>query len=207
MSEHRDTLAKLLSLSVHELRTPVSVVSGYLRMLLRHFGDNLTEQQKKLLQESEKSCGTLASLLAELSELAQIEDGRLALKREPIPIFGLLEQVAESVHEAEDRGVTLQVRGAGMGAVVMGDRDRLATAFATLLAATLRERAEAGVVLGLSCIVAGDGLRRSGRPTRATALHHEMTDRGLSGLFYHTLVLRSTVTFRTCAPTRGRGRS
>ena len=52
MTDNRDSQAKLLSLAVHEFRTPVAVVSGYLRMLLRHFGGNLTEQQRKLLQES-----------------------------------------------------------------------------------------------------------------------------------------------------------
>jgi signal transduction histidine kinase len=152
-TETSDSLAKLLSLAVHEFRTPVAVVSGYLRMLLRHFGDNLTDQQRKLLQESEKSCGSLANLLTELSDLAHLEDGRLMLRREPIPIFSLLKQVAEGVHEAEDRGVKLEVRDGGRDGVVMGDPDRLRTALESLLAATLRERAEAGTVVA-ACSIA-----------------------------------------------------
>ncbi len=157
MTDHRDDLAKLLSLAVHEIRTPVAVVSGYLRMLLRHFGDNLTEQQRKLLQEGEKSCGSLAALLAELSELAQIEDGRLPLRRDPIPLFALLEQVAEGVHEAEDRGVALAVRHGGREAVVMGDRNKLAAALTSLLAAALRERSEAGTVVAACMLASGSG--------------------------------------------------
>jgi signal transduction histidine kinase len=147
MSDHREHLAKLLSLGVHEFRTPVAVVSGYLRMLLRHFGDTLTDQQRKLIEEAEKSCGSLTALIAEQSELAQIEDGRIRMRREPIPIFGLLKQVASSVHEAEDRGVVLSVHDEGLAAVVLGDRERLQSALASLLQAALRERAEAGVVV------------------------------------------------------------
>jgi signal transduction histidine kinase len=155
MTDNRETLAKLMSLAVHEFRTPVAVVSGYLRMLLRHFGENLSEQQRKLLQESEKSCGSLATLLSELSELGQMEDGRLALRRDPIPLFALLKQVAEGVHEAEDRGVSLVVRDGGREAVVLGDRDRLSAALTSLLAATLRERAEAGIVVAACALAKG----------------------------------------------------
>src|SRR5512133_2276756 len=138
MTDHRDHLAKLLSLGVHEFRTPVAVVSGYLRMLLRHFGDTLTDQQRKLVEEAEKSCGSLTALLAEQSELAQIEDGRIKLRRDPIPLFALLKQVASAVHEAEDRGVVLSVRDEGLEAVVGGDRDRLQSALTWLLTAALR---------------------------------------------------------------------
>lgn len=167
MTDHRDR-AELLSLAVHEFRTPVSVVSGYLRMLLRHFGDTLTEQQRKLLQESEKSCGSLANLLSEASELANLEAGKVNVRREPVAIFELLKQVADGVHEAEDRGVKLQVRDNGHGAVIMGDPDRLRTAIAALLAATLRERAESGVV-----VAAGAVLRDASPPTAVIAVGDE----------------------------------
>jgi signal transduction histidine kinase len=157
MSDHRDHLAKLLSLGVHEFRTPISVVSGYLRMLLRHFGESLTDQQRKLLQEAEKSCGSVTALLAELSELAQIEDGRIPLRRDRVPLFALLKQVASSVHEAEDRGVVLAVRDDGLEAVVVGDRDRLQVALTSLLTAALRERAEAGTVVAACARTHGAG--------------------------------------------------
>ena len=52
---------RLLSLSVHELRTPMTVVAGYLRMLLKDRAGPVTDQQRRLLEEAEKSCGRLAS--------------------------------------------------------------------------------------------------------------------------------------------------
>jgi K+-sensing histidine kinase KdpD len=155
MTDNRESQARLLSLAVHEFRTPVAVVSGYLRMLLRHFGDTLTDQQRKLLQEGEKSCGNLAGLLTELSELAQIIDGRIAMRREPVPLFALLREMAETVHEAEDRGVRLEVRGGADDVSVLGDRDRLGVALASLAAATLRERVDAGVVVAACAVASG----------------------------------------------------
>jgi signal transduction histidine kinase len=150
MTDNHDRSAKFLSLAVHELRTPVSVVSGYLRMLLRHFGDTLTEQQRTLLELGEKSCGSLAGLIAELSELAQLEAAQVPMRREPIRLAALLADVAKDVHEGEDRGITFGVRDAEPGVQVLGDPVRLAAAFATLAAAVLRERADAAPMLAAS---------------------------------------------------------
>jgi two-component system, OmpR family, sensor kinase len=142
MTENHDPGAKFLSLAVHELRTPVSVVSGYLRMLLRHFGDSLTDQQRALVELGEKSCGSITALLAQLSELAQLEGEQASLRREPIRLVPLLADVAKDVPEGADRGIALTVRPDAPDVQVLGDPGRLTAAFATLAVAVLRERAD-----------------------------------------------------------------
>ena len=59
----------LLSLAVHEFRTPASVVGGYLRMLLRDADQPLTDRQRKMIEEAEKSCARLVALIAEMSDI------------------------------------------------------------------------------------------------------------------------------------------
>ena len=66
---------KILSLSVHEFRTPMTVVAGYIRMLLKDRAGPLSDQQRKLLEEAEKSCGRLTALLTEVSDLSNLEGG------------------------------------------------------------------------------------------------------------------------------------
>ena len=39
---------RLLSLSVHEFRTPITVVAGYIRMLLKDRAGPLNDQQRRL---------------------------------------------------------------------------------------------------------------------------------------------------------------
>ena len=73
--------SKLLSLAVHEFRTPITVVAGYIRMLLKDRAGPITEQQRKLLEEAEKSCGRLAALVAEMSDLSNLEGGTASLNR------------------------------------------------------------------------------------------------------------------------------
>ncbi len=112
----QEAYPQLLSLAVHEFRTPASVVGGYLRMLLRDSADPLTERQRKMLDEAEKSCARLVALVAELSEISKLDAGTIALASQPLDLFTLVGEVAEHVHEAKDRDVLLEVRGDAGGA-------------------------------------------------------------------------------------------
>jgi len=142
---NRDESARLLSLAVHEFRTPVTVVAGYLRMLLK-MQPGLGEQACKLIEEAERSCTRLTALIAELSELSNLEAGQIPFERSDIDVFALLDEVAAGVVEGSDRGVRLEIRRPAEGAVVAGDRKYLTRGLDALLTATLRERAQPGVV-------------------------------------------------------------
>jgi two-component system sensor histidine kinase BaeS len=159
MTEQRHHCARLVSLAVHELRTPAAVVSGYLRMVLRHFGDNLTDQQKKLLEESEKSCGTLSRLLADFADLSQLEDGAVRFQHQDVSLWTLLREVASSVQEGKDRGLILEVETPAEDVVIDGDRGRLSEAVASLMTAVLRERQSGARVVAAGRVGELDGSR------------------------------------------------
>lgn len=157
MTDHREAhCARLLSLAVHEFRTPTAVVSGYLRMVLRHFGDGLTDQQRKLLEESEKACGALSRLLSDFSDLARLEQGGLRLGLEPLSLGGLLAEVAPNVQEGTDRGLSVEV-DAQDGLIVEADKTRLGEAIASLMAAVVRERLEGARVVAVARPEGGSG--------------------------------------------------
>lgn len=139
--------AGLLSLAVHEFRTPASVVSGYLRMLLRPDGPPLDERQRKMIEEAEKSCARLVALINEMSEISKLDGGATALKKEPFDLFPALEEVAGDMHEARDRDVRFELRGEASGAGLSGDRQRLAAAFSAVFRAILREQPASALVV------------------------------------------------------------
>jgi signal transduction histidine kinase len=147
-----------MSLAVHELRTPVTVVSGYLRMLLREQGGPLSATQKKMLEEADRSCSRINALVSEMSDLGKLESGDIAIGRTEFDLAALINEVARDMHEGSDRGVHLEVRGAENPITMTGDRTRIAAALQALMHAALRERGEPGVVV-VSCSVvsnAGD---------------------------------------------------
>jgi signal transduction histidine kinase len=147
MSGEHDVFPRAVSLAVHELRTPVTVVAGYLRMLLREQGGPLTEKQRKMLEEAERSCGRLGALVAEMSELGKLQAGQVALAQQEVDVAGLLAELARGMHEGEDRGVRLEPRGVNTPVTVTGDPTRLAAALKALMHAALRERGESGVIV------------------------------------------------------------
>jgi two-component system cell cycle sensor histidine kinase PleC len=137
---------RALSLAVHELRTPVTVVAGYLRMLLKEQAGPLTDKQRKMLDEAERACARVSALVAEMSDLGRLEARELALATQDIDLNGLATELASDMHEGDDRGVRVEVRPFEHPLVVSGDRARVRTAVNTLMRAAVRERGEPGVI-------------------------------------------------------------
>ena len=131
---------KLLSLAAHELRSPLTVVGGYIRMLLKDRAGPLTEQQRRLMEEAEKSCARLATLVAEVSELAHLESGKAAFNRTALDLRAVLADAISSLPELPDRTVTVDfVADAGVVGPINGDAVRLRAAFAAIVNALRRE--------------------------------------------------------------------
>ena len=132
--------AALISLAVHELRTPVGVVSGYLRMLVRDTVEPLTARQKKLIEEADRSCARMAAIIAELNDVGKMDAGVIALTARPVDLVALAKEVVAQTHEASDRDVHLTVRADGKPAAAVGDAARLRSSFDAVFRAVLRER-------------------------------------------------------------------
>jgi signal transduction histidine kinase len=147
MTGDQNPFPRSLSLAVHEFRTPVTVVAGYLRMLLREQGGPLTDKQRKMLEEADRSCTRLGALVGEMSDLGKLESHELSLARHEVDINQILSEMPERVREGADRGVRLEVRAAAKPLIVVGDRVRLSTALTALVHAALRERGDPGIVV------------------------------------------------------------
>src|SRR5688572_16584427 len=151
----QDLFPRALSLAVHELRTPVTVVSGYLRMILREQAGPVNDKQRKMLEEAERSCTRIGALVSELSELGKLESGELKISGPKFDLATLISELASGMHEGEDRGIRLETRGIDRPVMVAGDRTRLGAALRALMHAALRERADAGVIV-VECSTSSD---------------------------------------------------
>jgi light-regulated signal transduction histidine kinase (bacteriophytochrome) len=140
-----EACAHLLSLAAHEFRTPANVVGGYLRMLQRDTAHTLSEQQRQMIDEAQKSCARIVVLINELSEIANLDTDPAAIDVESFDLFQLIGELVDDLHEAEDRDVHLQLCGEARGASVSGDRIRLRGAFSAFFRAMLREQPSASI--------------------------------------------------------------
>jgi signal transduction histidine kinase len=134
--------ARLLSLAVHELRTPASVVAGYLRMLLAEASGPTTDHQRRMIEEAERSCERLIAIVNEMGEVARLDTGAVPVRSAQADLFELLREASRNVRTAEQSAVDVRFLGPERGALRTADRARLGVAFAALMSAIAREQSE-----------------------------------------------------------------
>lgn len=130
---------KLLSLAVHEFRTPITVVSGYLKMVLNAKDNGLTDQQRRMLEEAARSCTRLSGIVTEMSDLSNLEAATASFNVSNIDVRTLLSDAASSLPPVPDREIAVTVAMGDSPALVSGDPTRLKVALASVLSALRRE--------------------------------------------------------------------
>jgi signal transduction histidine kinase len=133
---------KELSLIVHELRSPVAVVGGYLRMLLQSDLDALSERQRKMLQEANSSCARVFRLIQEINDLASSDDARRDQRLSAVPVFTVCQELLASAGLQGGEPPVFGCADGDRSAVVTGDAGKLRQAFASLVSAAVREHGE-----------------------------------------------------------------
>jgi signal transduction histidine kinase len=121
-----DTFARLVSLAVHDLRTPLATVSGFARTLQR--GD-LGDPANQYVQMIVAATGQLADLLEDVGLAARIESGRWEPNVQDADLFELAQEAA-----AHSDGV----RAEGDGGTVRVDRDAATIALRQLASCARR---------------------------------------------------------------------
>lgn len=92
-----------LASATHELRTPVTVIKGYHRILLDGRLGELAPQQKEVLQESEQNCTRLIKIINSLLDLSRIEAGKFELFYQEYDLASNFKQIVDQVKESSKR--------------------------------------------------------------------------------------------------------
>jgi signal transduction histidine kinase len=107
----------LLSQGAHEIRTPASVILGYVRMLTTDRLGPLTDMQRNVLEHVANSTLRIAALAEEMSVLARLLEGGITFAGANVEIAALIAAEIPSVAPALDGDVRYprdrQLRGRG----------------------------------------------------------------------------------------------
>lgn len=120
---------RVLALAAHELRTTAGVIAGSARLLQRDGADDLDAARRALIEAADRSGQRLATVLAQLSELAHLEDGTTTLLRQPLALADLLHPLVSPRREASP---TIVAAGPWPAASLHVDGTRLLTALRAL---------------------------------------------------------------------------
>lgn len=117
----------------------MTVVAGYIRMLLKDRAGALNDPQRRLLEEAEKSCVRLSALIAEMSDLSNLEAGTAPFNRTSVDLRPLLAEAIAALPEAPDREIAVTLSTGEGAAPIQGDAVRLRTALLSVLTGLRRE--------------------------------------------------------------------
>jgi signal transduction histidine kinase len=126
----------------HELRTPLNRIRNVADVALAHGGD---AERAEALERIQRSVDELGRMVDTLLLIAEVDDRRMPLKREPVDVDAWLRRTAEAWAPAfEERGITLALHTAA--GAIQADRAVLDRVLSNLLDNAARHGASGGRV-------------------------------------------------------------
>jgi signal transduction histidine kinase len=153
--------SEFISLASHQLRTPLTVIRGYLSMALENSFGSLRKELRASLELVMSSAIELIGLVDNLLNLSRIESGKIQYAFEPIIMAEVVKKaLRELTEEAKAKGVALFFKKSQTGQCpVLGDSYRIHEAVMNLLDNAVKYSRGGAVVLQLNENLAGDGKR------------------------------------------------
>jgi signal transduction histidine kinase len=148
--------SQFLSIASHELKTPVTAMSGFLQVALRRVrkrleagnpGAQWETEQRATMQQLEvvrRQTDKLARLIDELLDVSRIQSGRVELRPADIDLGALVAEVVERMqHTTSTHVLRLDVAGA---VTVAADRDHVEQVLNNLISNAIKYSPEAGTI-------------------------------------------------------------
>jgi PAS domain S-box-containing protein len=139
--ELEEAKARFFSGITHELRTPITVIEGYLEMMLDGDAGEINETQRSFIDDSMMEAKRLEKLVDDLLELSRLETTDFSVQFQVVDLKDVLEKVDRGFKaQAEKKGLKLEVRADSTR--FLGDRDRLYQAFSNLVSNAIKYTSE-----------------------------------------------------------------
>jgi signal transduction histidine kinase len=88
----REKKRVLAALVVHDLRSPLSAVQGYLHLLREEVGEDATHVVKQYIDDANLLVGKALSLVATILDVDELEDGILRAVKSPVKLVELIDR-------------------------------------------------------------------------------------------------------------------
>ena len=83
------------SMVTHELKTPLTAIEGYTKLLLMERPGPINEEQERFLRTVTNQTDVLKGMIQDLLDMSRIAAGRLNLNRETVDVAPMMERVVE----------------------------------------------------------------------------------------------------------------
>jgi signal transduction histidine kinase len=126
-----DMKSKFLSMVVHDVRTPLASIRGFSELLMKK---SVGEKEAQYLKNIVLSTDQLGHLIADLTDLAMIEAGKLKMENKVFDYADVARDILPGISiNAQKKGVELIVNELPAGCQINGDKFRLSQVLMNLL--------------------------------------------------------------------------
>jgi signal transduction histidine kinase len=137
---------EFVGLVSHDLRTPLTSISGYVELLESDETGPLNDEQRSFLAIVSRNADRLLTLVNDLLFVARLQSGHLDLDISEVDISELAEHtVAAAAPRADAKGLELRL-DRGEGAIVLGESGRLSQLVENLVSNAIKFTPEGGEV-------------------------------------------------------------
>ena len=146
--ERAETAARVredfLSIATHELRTPVTSVSGYAQLALKALANGRSERVQPALETIVRQSEKLATLVTQLLDASRIAGGRLSIEPERTDVSALVTSAVDAARLRSERHTWSTAIAAGLQGAV--DPVRLEQVLTNLFDNAMRYSPDGGTI-------------------------------------------------------------
>jgi len=151
LAELERSKSTFLNLVAHELRSPLTVLRGYLSLYRDADEPALYALAQKSLPALEAKTVEMSRLVDQMAEVARLEEGTIDLRTERLDMVAAVEDAVEASQALTDGSHRIVVEPFREELNVIGDRERLGTILSNLLSNAIKYSPEGGdIVLTLA---------------------------------------------------------
>jgi two-component system phosphate regulon sensor histidine kinase PhoR len=154
-----------VSMVAHEVKSPLAATEGWLNLILSGMLVKNPQEERHMIERSLLRVRTLRGMVNELLNLTAIQTGNFTLKRTPVELAGVLQEVVAAYAErAAERRIAVSVQG-DHDAAVLADKEALSIVFSNLVENAIKYGREDGRVeirLGTSGMYATVSVKDNG---------------------------------------------
>jgi signal transduction histidine kinase len=138
IQEMHELHSTFTSMLVHDLRSPLTIITGYLQLLELSSGA-LPPAHRRYLASIRDACTRMIRLISDILDVSKLEAGKLVLDRAPVNLVALAGEIVERLRPvAVQQAIVLDVTAATPAATVEADAGRLEQVLMNLLGNALK---------------------------------------------------------------------
>lgn len=120
-----------ISMTSHELKTPVTSIKGFTQILLKRFEQRDEADIKRFLSIMDLQLDKLTRLIGDLLDISKVQGGKLVMEQKPFNLDTLISEMIEQMQATTTRQ-NIKLVGK-TNATIIGDRDRVGHVIVNLI--------------------------------------------------------------------------